>query len=30
LLWLFWRWGSLELFSQAGLQSWSPWSEPPK
>jgi hypothetical protein len=30
LIWLFERWGSLQLFAQAGLQLWSSWSEPPK
>jgi hypothetical protein len=30
LLWLFWRWGSHELFAWAGLESWSSRSWPPK
>jgi hypothetical protein len=29
LLWLFWTWGSHELFSQAGLQSQSSWFQSP-
>jgi hypothetical protein len=29
LLWLFWRWGSHELFAWAGLKLWS-WSHLPK
>jgi hypothetical protein len=28
LLWLFWRWGSGELFAQVSLKSWSSWSQP--
>jgi hypothetical protein len=30
LLWLFWKWESLNLFAQAGLEPWSFWYQPPK
>jgi hypothetical protein len=30
LLWLFWRWGSHELFALAGLELQSSSSQPPK
>jgi hypothetical protein len=29
-LWLFWRWGSPELFAWASLQPTTSWSQPPK
>jgi hypothetical protein len=29
-LWLFWRCGSLKLFTLADLEPWSSWSQPPK
>jgi hypothetical protein len=30
LLWLFWRWGSQQLFAWGSLEPWSSGSQPPK